>query len=868
MIHDQRGAGRSLLRYDLLMVAVLALAPSVAPLPARAAAPPVHAAAAGTGGGAWTTYHHDNAHTGYDPLAPAAVPGAIAATPGWTQPTLDGEIYAEPLIFNGAVYVATLNNTVYALSQSDGSVLWSNHLGTPQATGWICGNVAPMGILGTPVIDTAANRIYAVAEIAGPTPGSAPVYHLYGIDLATHVQVLDTPIAPTGFDWKIQQERGALALANGYVYVPFGGRAGDCFDGSTPYYGWVVGVPTDGVSSSNVFQTPSGAESVWAPGGVVIDDTSHNVFFATGNAIPCAGSSLSDAVVRVSPTLTSPAFFEPNDWQSNWCSPDSDLGSASPLLISPNLMFTAGKHGGGFLLDPTNLGGVNGQLYPAKTPYVQANVCFGNTSAATFGSFAYLAPFIYLQCEGHGLVALHVNTSTPSFSPCNAACASPDWSAGSGITFGPPIVAGGAVWVASSSGLYAYNATTGGQIFHSASFGVNRFVTPAEAGGQVFVPSHTVVYSFTIAPPAAYTAVNPVRLLDTRSSGGAVGAGQSRSLTVAGVTPGAPAGATAVAVNVTVTSTTAASFLTAYPTGQARPLASNLNWTAGKTVANLVVVQVGNGGAVTFYNQFGSAHVVVDLEGYFAPPSGTAGQEVALTPTRITDTRSGSGQPNAGSKLGAGGSIAVQVTGAGGVPANGVSSAILNITVTNTTAPSFLTVWPSGSARPNASNLNWVAGQTLPNRVIAQIGAGGKVSVYNQFGAADVIVDVSGYFTDATAIGKLFTPQVAHRIADTRGHATLGPGGTYTLQVGGVSPVPSPATAVVINVTVTDTTAPSFLTVYPSTATRPLASDLNWTARLTIPNLVVATLGTTGAIRFYNSAGSTDVVVDLLGYFN
>ena len=868
MIHDQSGAGRSLLRYDLLIVAVLALAASVAPLPARAAAPPVQAAAVGTGGGAWTTYHHDNAHTGYDPLAPAAVPGAIAATPGWTQPTLDGEIYAEPLIFNGAVYVATLNNTVYALSQSDGSVLWSNHLGTPQATGWICGNVAPMGILGTPVIDTAANRIYAVAEIAGPTPGSAPVYHLYGIDLATHVQVLDTPIAPTGFDWKIQQERGALALANGYVYVPFGGRAGDCFDGSTPYYGWVVGVPTDGVSSSNVFQTPSGAESVWAPGGVVIDDTSHNVFFATGNAIPCAGSSLSDAVVRVSPTLTSPTFFEPNDWQSNWCSPDSDLGSASPLLISPNLMFTAGKHGGGFLLDPTNLGGVNGQLYPAKTPYVQANVCFGNTSAATFGSFAYLAPFIYLQCEGHGLVALHVNTSTPSFSPCNAACASPDWSAGSGITFGPPIVAGGAVWVASSSGLYAYNATTGGQIFHSASFGVNRFVTPAEAGGQVFVPSHTVVYSFTIAPPAAYTAVNPVRLLDTRSSGGAVGAGQSRSLTVAGVTPGAPAGATAVAVNVTVTSTTAASFLTAYPTGQARPLASNLNWTAGKTVANLVVVQVGNGGAVTFYNQFGSAHVVVDLEGYFAPPSGTAGQEVALTPTRITDTRSGSGQPNAGSKLGAGGSIAVQVTGAGGVPANGVSSAILNITVTNTTAPSFLTVWPSGSARPNASNLNWVAGQTLPNRVIAQIGAGGKVSVYNQFGAADVIVDVSGYFTDATAIGKLFTPQVAHRIADIRGHATLGPGGTYTLQVGGVSPVPGTATAVVINVTVTNTTAPSFLTVYPSTATRPLASDLNWTARLTIPNLVVATLGTTGAIRFYNSEGSTDVVVDLLGYFN
>src|SRR2546422_11178793 len=127
MIHDQRGAGRSLLRYDLLMVAVLALAPSVAPLPARAAAPPVHAAAAGTGGGAWATYHHDNAHTGDDPLAPAAGPGAIAVPPGWTQPTLGGEIYAQPLIFNGAVYVGTLNKTGYALGQSDGSRLYSKH---------------------------------------------------------------------------------------------------------------------------------------------------------------------------------------------------------------------------------------------------------------------------------------------------------------------------------------------------------------------------------------------------------------------------------------------------------------------------------------------------------------------------------------------------------------------------------------------------------------------------------------------------------------------------------------------------------------------------------------------------------------------
>jgi putative pyrroloquinoline-quinone binding quinoprotein len=449
-----------------------------------------------TPNGSWTTYHHDDGHTGYDPAAPALT--SVQPTPGWTEAPLDGQVYAEPLIYNGRVFAATLNNTVYALDQSTGMTLWSSHLGTPQASGWVCGNVSPMGILGTPVIDIAANRIYAVAEIAGVAP-APPTYRLFGLDLTTGSTVLSTPIAPSGFDWKIQQERGALALANGYVYVPFGGRDGDCFDGGTPYYGYVVGVPTSGVGSPNVFRTPSGAESVWAAGGVLVDDTSHNIIFATGNAIPCTGSTLSDSIVEANATLSSTTFFEPNDWFNNWCGPDSDLGSASPVLISPSLMFTAGKNGGGFLLNPANLGGIDGQLFPTPKPavYSQADVCFGNTSAATYGSFAYVAPFVYVECEGRGLVALNLNTSTPAFSPCNASCASPDWHAGGSTTFGPPIVAAGAVWVASNNGLTAYNSVTGALIYQSAGFGVNRFVTPAEAGGQVFVPSHTVIKSFT-----------------------------------------------------------------------------------------------------------------------------------------------------------------------------------------------------------------------------------------------------------------------------------------------------------------------------------------------------------------------------------
>ena len=580
-----------------VVAAAVVLASFGVPSASQAASPPVRAVphVAGlppliAGSGSWTTYHHDNARTGLDPSAPTAVSGSINPTPGWTEPALDEQVYAEPLIYSSLVYVATLNNTIYALSQFDGSVVWSRHLGTPQSGGWVCGDVAPQGIIGTPVIDPATNRIFAAALIAG----SPPTYHLFGLDLTTGAVVFNRIVKPSGFDWKIQQERGALALANGYVYIPIGGRAGDCFDSGIPYYGYVVAVPTAGNALNKVFRTPSSAESVWAAGGVLVDDSSHNVYFATGNAIPCDGATMSDSVVRVSPTLTSPTLFQPDDWHDNWCAPDQDLGSASPVLISPSLMFTAGKHGGGFLLNPASLGGQDGQLFPTPKPatYSQADVCFGNSGNATFGSFAYAAPFVHVECNGRGLVALNVNASTPSFSPCDSLCASPDWNTGDSTTYGPPIVAGGAVWAASDGGgLAAFDAATGTKIYQSAGFSINRFSTPAEAGGQVFVAADNVVKSFTFATPSpvAYTAVTPARMFDTRSAGGPLGAREARAF----ILTGPAVSATAVVINVTVTNTTAASFLTAYASGTARPLASNLNWTSGRTVANLVEVPVG-----------------------------------------------------------------------------------------------------------------------------------------------------------------------------------------------------------------------------------------------------------------------------------
>jgi len=454
------------------------------------------AAAASTG--SWTTYHHDNAHTGYD----GTVPTAQGATVGWTSMSLDGSIYAEPLVYNGLVYAATLNNTVYALNQSTGVKAWSTHLRTPKSSGWSCGNVSPQGILGTPVIDVAGGRIYAA------TLGSDNIYRLEGLNLTTGVEELNTVIttpAPS-FDLTIEQERGALGIANGYVYVPFGGRAGDCGN----YHGYVFAVPTNGTAVTHYYVTPGQGAGFWAAGGVVIDDSTGKVFETSGNGTAGGCNEVTpggppvyenDAVVRLSATLTHEDAFVPQDWHNNWCINDQDLGSATMVLISPTLAFQAGKWGTGFLVNPQALGGQDGQLFPTPKPasYTELDVCVGNHNDANFGSYAYATPYVYLGCEGNGLVALSVNPGTPSFSGCSNPCNSPSWNA-IGFSPGPPIVAGGAVWAVDTGGggLYGFDAATGTQIYHSASFGVTHFTTPSEAGGQIFVGSGTVVRSFNM----------------------------------------------------------------------------------------------------------------------------------------------------------------------------------------------------------------------------------------------------------------------------------------------------------------------------------------------------------------------------------
>jgi hypothetical protein len=361
------------------------------------------------------------------------------------------------------------------------------------------------------------------------------------------------------------------------------------------------------------------------------------------------------------------------------------------------------------------------------------------------------------------------------------------------------------------------------------------------------------------ASPGPFRPLAPTRLMDTRVGlgGAALGPGEVRTLGIAG-RAGIPADATAVVLNVTATEPSVGGFVTVWPSGQPQPATSNLNFLANQTVPNLVTVGLGAGGSVDLSNAFGTSHLIVDATGWFAPGIGFTGAQ----PARLMDTRAGLG----GSRFGAGESQELGVVGVAGVPSNAVAVA-LNVTVTDPVLGGFITVWPAGTARPPSSNLNMQDGQTVANMVLVGVGSGGRVSIYNDNGLTDVLVDVMGWFEP----GGGFTGLTPARILDTRAStcgATLRAGETRTLAVTGRSGVPgSGVGAVALNVTATNASQQSFLTVWPTGQTRPNTSNLNMTAGRNVANLVAVGVGDAGQVSIYNDGGTVDVVIDVMGHF-
>ena len=443
------------------------------------------------------------------------------------------------------------------------------------------------------------------------------------------------------------------------------------------------------------------------------------------------------------------------------------------------------------------------------------------------------------------------------YGPNDATCASP-------IFISTVAMAGNtatsASFTTSFAGTYRWKATYNGN--------ANNF----SVTGACNAANETV----EVLPAGRYEPLTPARILDTRDGTGGIGAigpGATANVQITG-RGGVPAsGVTAVAMNVTVTEPTADGFLTIYPTGTTRPLAANLNFTPNKTVPNLVVVKVGTGGKVDIYNSAGSTHVVSDVAGYFTESAtGGDGRFQPLSPARILDTRLGTGAPVA--RIGPGASLDLQVTGQGGVPATGAEAVVMNVAVTNTTAQSYLTVHPTGETRPLAANLNWVAAGTVSNRVIAKLGSNGRVTLYNNAGETDIIVDTNGWFTNGVqaTTGSVYAALTPARILDTRTGTGGVPGprpadSTVDIQITGQGGVPATGvSAVILNATVVNPAGQGYLTVFPAGTTRPVVSDLNYASGEIRPNLVVVKLGTGGKVSLYTPT-AVDVVFDVAGFF-
>lgn len=421
--------------------------------PSASAPPPV------TG---WLQYHGNGQRTGNVAGLPAAGPLHVA----WSA-RLGGAVYGQPLVIGTTVVAATeTGDVIYGLDLASGAVRWRTSVGTA-ASGrqQPCGNISPLGITSTGIYDPQTGLVYFVAQ------SGASEHVLVGVDPATGNVHLREDVPSPDHQPFYDQQRGALALGGGYIYVVFGGHFGDC----GPYIGSVVGMPVGmpvgGQGPIRSYLVPTSQQGgIWAPGGPTIglDGT---VYVSAGNgATTETRFDGSDSVTALTPALQRTGIFAPANWRA-LSDADLDLGSMSPALLADGQILQVGKSGTGYLLSAAHLGGVGGQL--ASGP-----VC------AAFGGAAVSGSIVYVPCFT-GLAA--VDTSGNHVTVL--------WR-GPADGSGSPVVGGGAVWVAGpgSGVLYELDPATGAVRQHiKVAVALPHFVSPSLAGGLVLIGTTTGV---------------------------------------------------------------------------------------------------------------------------------------------------------------------------------------------------------------------------------------------------------------------------------------------------------------------------------------------------------------------------------------
>jgi outer membrane protein assembly factor BamB len=452
-----------------------------------------------------TTYAYGNTRSDTDTVDPTIT--TLSSAPTWNA-SLGAAVYGQPLVYDATVYVGAENDTLYALAAKTGKMLWKLQIGNAVSTSVIqtaptlygsCGDINPLGITGTPVIDTQTNEIFAAEETeVGGSQWQEIQHWLVAVSLGTHMEIwhrqIDPPNGNNASDYYIpaEQQRPALTLLDGRIYAEFGGLDGDCGQ----YHGYVVSISTTGTGSLVTYQVPTQREgAIWGTGGAFVSSAG-DLYVATGNGNSNSISEYDEgnSVVELSPALGLLGYWAPSNWvQLN--DEDWDLGSAGPIAVpGTSLLFVAGKPATkgsfGYLMQVSPLGGIGKGAFTGSL--CLGGGAFGADATDVIGTGASSRTYVYAPC-GSGTEAIEINVSAMTFTQA--------WAPSTGTPNGPPVVAGGLVWAVdwNAGELFGMDPSTGKVMVQRPTGALVHFATPAVGDAMLFVPTQNGVEAWSTA---------------------------------------------------------------------------------------------------------------------------------------------------------------------------------------------------------------------------------------------------------------------------------------------------------------------------------------------------------------------------------
>lgn len=429
---------------------------------------------------------------------------------------VSGHVYAQPLYWHapgspsGLLLVATEDNTVHALDAKTGKAIWNRSLGAPVPLSALpCGDIDPLGVTGTPVIDAPSETVYLDAA----TRERDGVHHkIFALSLADGAPRPGWPIdvaealkgGGQSFVARDQNQRGALAIIEGALYVPFGGHFGDCGQ----YHGWVVGVPLTNPRAVMSWRTRGEGGGIWAPGGISSDG--RDLFVATGNTLDASRWSDGEAVFRLAPDLRRSDrpqdFFALQDWRER-DQEDADLGGTNPLPLdvpsahgTQPLILALGKDGHAYLLDRNNLGGIGGSLadHAVTTRPIRTAPAAYPTADGVFVAFQGTGADCPTRRPDNALTVLKLRAGTPL--GMRTAWCGAFRGAGSPIVTTTDGRANAIVWVVGAEGdneLHGFRGDTGEPLVAGGAMaGLHRFQTLLATEDRLYVAADGRIYGF------------------------------------------------------------------------------------------------------------------------------------------------------------------------------------------------------------------------------------------------------------------------------------------------------------------------------------------------------------------------------------